>query len=324
MTSSGPTALPPAAQLIHDSDSEIMDSLEDLASPIRVKNEQDMVVLTQLARTDTPQFQTAVGPVHEPNAQRAEITSFLQSSAGQEMMRALETRHEEKLAEVKKAAEDQIRLVKQPYGLAEAPGAWLQAQQAPLPVPPVPNLPEPTGPPMTLHAPPPVVQPPATVGERPNASTVQALWAYPKGRAAACEARPHSQPAADRAPPLQAGQTVDPADESAAKRVTRERSATLVRPTMGHTSRANAARYGNTSETNFWRKTCEKKILAVRRRGELVGVPIYALQKPCDGTANPPKELKSKKVDKDKIATPPYPWLTAIEDQKNPVPIMPV
>ena len=185
----------------------------------------------------------------------------------------------------------------------------MQAQQAPLPVPPVPNLPEPNGPPTMLHAPPPVAhQPPAT---------------YPKGRAAACEARPHSQPAADRAPPLQAGQTVDPADESAAKRVTKERSATLVRPTMGHTSRANAARHGNTSETNFWCKTCEKKILAVRRRGELVGVPIYVLQNPCDGTANPPKEVKSKKVDTDKIATPPYPWLTAIEDQKNPVPILP-
>ncbi len=178
MASSGPTALTPAAQLIHDSDSEIMDSLDDLASPIRVANEQDMVVLTQLARTDTPQFQTAVGPVHDPNAQRAEITSFLQSSAGQEMMRALETRHEEKLAEVKKAAEEQIRLARQPYGLAEAPRAWLQAQvQAPMlkapmpvirarmPVPPIPDLLEPTGPPTTLRSPPSVAQLTTTIGE---------------------------------------------------------------------------------------------------------------------------------------------------------------
>ena len=311
MASPGPTSQVPAAQLVHDSDSKIMDGSEQ-ASPIQVKDEHNMVVLTQLGRNDTQQFVTGVGQVHESDAQRAEIASFLQSCAGQEMMRALESRHEEKLTEVKKNAE-KFRLVCQ----------QARAQQALVPVPPVPDLPEPTGPPTTLHAPPSVVQPSTTIGECPNSSAVQEFWAYPKGRAAAFEERLHLQPAAVRARPLKAGQTVGLADESPARRVTRERQATLVRPTMGHNSCANGERYGITSETNFWCKTCEKKILAVRRRGELVGVPIYVLQNPCDGTANPPKEVNSKKVDADKIATPPYPWLTAIEDQKNPVPIMP-
>ena len=140
------------------------------------------------------QFVTDVDPVCEPDAQRAEIASFLQSCAGQEMMRALEMQHEEKLMEVKNAAEEQIRLVKnaaeeqirlqirlarQPYGLAEAPRAWLQAQaqQAPMlkapmpvirarmPVPPIPDLLEPTGPPTTLRSPPSVAQLTTTNGE---------------------------------------------------------------------------------------------------------------------------------------------------------------
>ncbi len=180
MASPGPTSQLPAAQLVHDSDSEIMDGSE-LASPIQVKNEQDMVVLTQLGRNDMQQAVTDVDPVCEPDAQRAEIASFLQSCAGQEMMRALEMQHEEKLTEVKNAAEEQIRLqirlARQPYGLAEAPRAWLQAQaqQAPMlkapmpvirarmPVPPIPDLLEPTGPPTTQRSPPSVAQRTTTI-----------------------------------------------------------------------------------------------------------------------------------------------------------------
>ena len=323
MASPGPTSQLPAAQLVHDSDSEIVDGSE-LASPIQVKNEQDMVVLTQLGRNDMQQFVTDVDPVCEPDAQRAEIASFLQSCAGQEMMRALEMQHEEKLTEVKNAAEEQIRLVKnaaeeqirlqirlarQPYGLAEAPRAWLQAQaqQAPMlkapmpvirarmPVPPIPDLLEPTGPPTTQRSPPSVAQRTTTIGDNskvpwpsrgppkqgkemicidstapPGAGPQPGdrQWWYGADQqwwyGAACEERHHLQPAAVRAPPLEGGQTVDLVDESTAKCVTKERSVTL---------------------TNFWCKTCETKILANHRRGDLVW------------------------------------WLTANEDQEDPVPI---
>ena len=69
MASPGPTSQLPAAQLVHDSDSEIRDGSE-LASPIQVEKDQDMVVLTQLGRADV---------YHEllPDAQRTEIASFL-------------------------------------------------------------------------------------------------------------------------------------------------------------------------------------------------------------------------------------------------------
>ncbi len=82
---------------------------------------------------------------------------------------------------------------------------------------------------------------------------------------AACEERHHSQSAAVRAPPLEAGQ-IDLMDETCDSDEFwwMERSATL---------------------TNFWCKTCEKKILASRRCGSLVW------------------------------------WLTEGEDQKNTVPI---
>ena len=68
---------------------------------------------------------------------------------------------------------------------------------------------------------------------------------------AACEERHHLQPAAVRAPPLEAGQTVDLMDETCDSDEFwwMERSATL---------------------TNFWCKTGEKKILAPRRCGSLV------------------------------------------------------
>ncbi len=150
----------------------------ELASPIQVKNEQDMVVLTQLGRNDMQQFVTDVDPVCEPDAQRAEIASFLQSCAGQEMMRALEMQHEEKLTEVKNAAEEQIRLVK---NAAEEQIRLVchqaKAQQAPMlkapmpvirarmPVPPIPDLLEPTGPPTTLRSAPSVAQLTTTIGE---------------------------------------------------------------------------------------------------------------------------------------------------------------
>ena len=67
-------------------------------------------------------------------------------------------------------------------------------------------------------------------------------------------------------------------------------------------------------------------MLTVKKRGELVGVPIYVNLAECDSTAAPPitgapsaKELRKA----GRTATPPYPWLVSIQGQQNPAPIVP-
>ncbi len=137
--------------------------------------------------------------------------------------------------------------------------------------------------------------------------------------------QPMGQPTRPRVAEATHGSYVAPADEVKAK-VILGQLATLHLPQTGHASRAGVARCGNNSETSWICRCCENKVLVVRKRGELVGVPIYVNLAECDSTADPPitgapsaKELKKA----GRTATPPYPWLVPIEGQQNPAPIVP-
>lgn len=104
-------------------------------------------------------------------------------------------------------------------------------------------------------------------------------------------------------------------------------SATLTMPRAGHTSRAGVIRSGNAHESSWSCRTCSKKVLAVRRSGQLLGVPVYICPESCDAMADPPAlgepSDKVKKQQKGRLSTPPYPWLLPLKEQSAPPPIVP-
>ncbi len=273
---------------IHDSDSEIMDDETELTSPIRIRNEDGVRVVEHV----TPGQPVACGlPVTlaPPATIEEQIQAFLTTDAGQVMKEMLAKRHEQEVRNVQAASTSASSTrARTPPPAAQPPMA-----QPPLPVPPT------MQPPMAqLPMPPPVPEP-----QHPRAQPTAAPRVQPTG-----------QPT-----------RVAPADEAKAK-VLLGKLATLHMPQTGHTSRAGVSRYGSNSETSWICRCCECKVLVVRKRGWLVGVPIYLNLAGCDSTADPPivgdpsaRELRKA----GRTATPPYPWLVPIENQANPVPIVP-
>ncbi len=279
---------------IHDSDSEIMDDETELTSPIRIRNEGGVRVVEHV----TPGQPVACGlPVTlaPPATIEEQIQAFLTTDAGQVMKEMLAKRHEQEVRNVQAASTS----ASSTRARTPPPAVLPQTAQPPLPMPPT------VQPPMAQLPPEPQLpRPQPPVG--------------PRGQ-------PMGQPTRPREAEATHGSYVAPADEAKAK-VILGQLATLHLPQTGHTSRAGVVRYGNNSETSWMCRCCEHKVLAVRKRGELVGVPIYVNLAECDSTADPPitgapsaKELRKA----GRTATPPYPWLFPLEGQQNPAPIVP-
>ena len=143
--------------------------------------------------------------------------------------------------------------------------------------------------------------------------------------------QPQTVPQAPQRAPMRAPTTVPTpqvpaqADQRLARAIAGP-TASLTMPTVGHTSRAGAVRSGNGSESNWTCRKCEKKLFLVKRRGELMSIPLYLSPTDCDAKADPPSSgapsAKAMKQ-KDRIPTPPYPWLLPLVDQVNPAPIRP-
>ena len=292
--------------VIHDSDSEISENGLTVVEPVLPCPQTP---LRPVALTPQVQHTLIAPPVQAPLAQpvpapiQQQVASFLSSEAGAALMTELNQRHNVELQQAATQATDAVQRQHAVQAMAGVPAAGVpEAAAPPVQAPPAPS--------------PPVQQPTPTA--RRSTTSSHPHWRRTQQVPVGVQQVPAP------APQLHPQNAVSPEDEAECKRVMGD-YASLVRPTRGHTSRAGMVRYGNATEHSWWCRTCEQKLLAIRRKGDLLGAPIYLYNiLPCDGSADPPsKGAPSEKVKAraHRTPTPPYPFLVPLAKQTRPPPI---